>query len=356
MREWKGAWQNGRYWALAIALAAVLGLSAPEVQARGNDEIALHTNAGTVQQRYLVPGGKSLGIAIETDGLVVVGTSDLGVDASPARLAGLESGDIITEANGVALRSADDLAQVLRAGEQASLQVVNDHKMRTVQLTPASDPRDGSPRIGAWVRSSTAGVGTLTYVDPLTGEFAALGHPIADIDTGILLPVAEGEIYNSRIAQINPSKRGQPGEIVGDFLGEESAIGSVHLNSDYGVFGDSYTGSLNELPYSKGLPVAERSQVRTGEAQLLTTLDDEIRAYDCEIEHIDSDDRHDTRSMVVRITDKELLSRTGGIVQGMSGSPIVQNGKLVGAVTHVLVNDPTRGYGIFIENMLEAAE
>ena len=335
-------------WVLASALALALAL--------GNGwDARPGVHASAESDRILIPGGKTVGIAIETEGLVVVGTSDLGMNASPARLAGLNSGDIITEINGVQVRSAEDLKHLLRAGESAAVQVVRGDEARSLTITPAMDPRDGSARIGAWVRSSTAGVGTLTYVDPVTGEFAALGHPIADADTGVTLPVAEGGIYENRIVQINKSEKGLPGEIVGDFLGEESAIGRVELNSDRGVYGQGYSGDRSEFAYPRGLPVAGSEEVRTGPAQLLTTLQDTIAAYDCEIERIEPGGAKGTRNMVVRITDDKLLAATGGIVQGMSGSPIIQDGKLVGAVTHVLVNDPARGYGIFIENMLDAA-
>ena len=338
-----------RRWVLAAALALLLGLARPGA------ELPAAASAQAASERILVPGGKSVGIAIETEGLVVVGTSDLGINASPARLAGVNSGDIITEINGVQVRTAEDLPALLTAGESAEVLLVRNGEERTVQLTPATDPRDGSARIGAWVRTSTAGVGTLTYVDPASGKFAALGHPISDADTGVTLPVEEGGIYNNHIVQINRSQRGLPGEIVGDFLGEDSAIGQVTSNGEKGIYGSDYSGNLEEMLYPGGLPAVDRSQVHTGSAQILTTLEDEIRAFDCEIEYIDPDPRQDTRSMVVRVTDEELLRVTGGIVQGMSGSPIIQDGKIVGAVTHVLVNDPTRGYGIFIENMLEAA-
>ena len=303
----------------------------------------------------LIPGGKSVGIAIETDGLVVVGASDLGNSASPARQAGLKPGDIITRVNGQDVHTAEELAQHLRADEAANITVQRGEETLEMQLVPACDPRDGSARIGAWVRSSTAGVGTLTYVDPKTGEFAALGHAISDIDTGVTLPVAEGGIYESRIVQINRGEKGMPGEIVGDFIGAAEEIGEITDNNDFGIYGTSYGGDVQDLPFEEGLPIATRSQLHKGEAQLLTTLDEEIQAFDCEIEHIERTDHAGMRSFVVHITDEELIGRTGGIVQGMSGSPIIQDGKLVGAVTHVMVNDPTRGYGIFIENMLEAA-
>ena len=307
------------------------------------------------EARRLIPGGQSVGIAIETQGLLVVGTSDLGQSASPARLAGLDSGDVITRVDGNEVYTASELSALLREGEPAAVTVVRDGEERTLTLTPAADPRDGRARIGAWVRSSTAGVGTLTFVDPQTGAFGALGHAISDVDTGIMLPVAEGGMYESAVVEVRRSERGAPGEIVGDFLTEEKQIGCVTRNCDCGVFGDNYTGDLADALYPDGLPVGARSQLHTGDAQILTTVDEYVQAYDCEIERLESESGAGTRSMVLHITDPALLARTGGIVQGMSGSPIIQDGKLVGAVTHVFVNDPTRGYGIFIENMLDAA-
>ena len=307
------------------------------------------------EERTLIPGGKSVGIAIETDGLVVVGTSDLGQAASPAERAGLRAGDVITAVNGVEVSSSEELSAQLEAGTAAELQVERSGSALNLTLTPEADPRDGELRIGAWVRTSTAGVGTLTYVDPEDMRFGALGHAISDVDTGITLPVADGGLFESEVVQINPGKRGAPGEIVGDFLSQEAQIGAITTNCDRGIYGDSYSGDIAELPYPEGLPVATRSQLHTGAAQILTTLDDAVGAYDCEIERIEADGNASGRSFVLHVTDPELIERTGGIVQGMSGSPIIQDGKLVGAVTHVLVNDPTRGYGIFIENMLDAA-
>lgn len=346
-----GVWRHGL---LALALAAVLALGSPEL-ANVHLADAAQASANVEGERRLIPGGKSLGIAIETEGLVVVGTSDLGLNASPARLAGLNAGDVITRINEQTVRTPDDLALLLHAGEAATVQVVRGEGEKTFTLTPCTDPRDGTARIGAWVRCSTAGVGTLSYVDPENGQFAALGHAISDVDTGVTLPVAEGEIYNSRIVQIHRSQKGSPGEIVGDFLGETESIGEVTVNCETGIFGQNYGGEIDELLYPEGLPVAKRAEVHTGYAQLLTTLDDTVCAFDCEIERIEPDGRSNTRSMVLHITDPELIARTGGIVQGMSGSPIIQDGKIVGAATHVFVNDPTRGYGIFIENMLDAA-
>lgn len=306
-------------------------------------------------ERILIPGGKSVGIAVKTEGLVVAGVSDITGGAGPARKAGIRSGDIITTVDGIDVYSAEDFTALLTAGKPVRLTVIRGGEARSVTLTPAGDPRDGTVRIGAWVRSGTAGVGTLTYIDPETMEFGALGHAIADADTGVTLPVAEGGLYNSRIAQINRGRRGAPGEIVGDFIMDAQQIGDVERNTDLGLFGSNYSEETDDLPYPEGLPAATRSQTHTGSAQILTTVGDRAEAFDCEIEHVEESNGQPMRSLVVRVTDPELIARTGGIVQGMSGSPIIQDGRLVGAVTHVFVNDPERGYGICIEDMLAAS-
>ena len=306
------------------------------------------------EERTVIPGGQSVGIAIDTEGLIVVGTSDLGRSASPARLAGLNSGDIITRVNGRSVRTARDLAELLKAGETATITVMRDDAERTLTITPIVDPRDGSLRIGAWVRSSTAGVGTLTFVDPTTGSFGALGHAISDVDTGVTLPVADGGLYESRVVEVRRGERGAPGEIVGDFLTEEKQIGEIAVNCDYGIYGTDYSGDMSDSLYPDGLPVGTRAQMHVGAAQILATVDDRVRAYDCEIEHLEPEGGEAMRSIVVHVTDEELIARTGGIVQGMSGSPIIQDGRIVGAVTHVFVNDPTRGYGVGIETMLDS--
>ena len=306
------------------------------------------------EEKILVPGGKSVGIALETAGLIVIGTSDIGANASPAGEAGLRPGDIITHVDGAAVSDAQQLTSMLAGRSEAVLTVSRDGEAMEVSVEPVSDKRDNTSKIGAWVRSSTAGVGTLTYIDPEDGSFAALGHPISDMDTGVVMPVKLGGLYENEIVEIHAGESGAPGEIVGDFFTNERMIGEVTQNTQLGIYGKGYSADYNELIYPEGLPVASRDEVKVGPAQILTTVDEEVQAFDCEIERADAG-KMQPRPIVVHITDEELLSKTGGIVQGMSGSPIIQDGKLVGAVTHVLVNDPTRGYGIFIENMLEAA-
>ena len=269
-------------------------------------------------ERRLIPGGQSVGIAIDTRGVVVVGGSD---------------------------SAALD-------GETVTLDVLRDGRTMTRDVIPALDGRDGVWRLGAWVRDSTAGVGTLTFIDPETGLYGALGHAITDADTSVTLPVGVGELYDNRVVDVTPSKKGRPGEVTGDFVFDPQVIGTVERNAPQGIFGHA-EGDGDSL-YPEGLPAAHRSELRAGAASLITTVDGAGPAeYACEIVRLTGE--AGPRSMVIRITDPVLLERTGGIVQGMSGSPILQDGRLVGAVTHVMVNDPTMGYGICIETMLDAA-
>ena len=306
-------------------------------------------------ERVLVPGGQSVGVAMTTGGVVVVGNSDLGKTPSPARLAGLRSGDVIQCVNGVDISGAAQLSDCLKDGGTAHLQVLRDGSVMECDVTPARDARDGRYRLGAWVRDSTAGVGTLTFYDPRDGAFGALGHAITDIDTGVVMPVGEGEIYENRVVDVTPSKGGAPGELTGDFLGQTEALGSVARNCEYGIFGRAATPIENAL-YPEGLPAATRGQIHPGAATLLTTVDDGgVGEYACEIVRLSDAVQPAARAMVVRVTDPELLRKTGGIVQGMSGSPLIQDGRIIGAVTHVMVNDPTMGYGICIESMLDSA-
>ena len=211
--------------------------------------------------------------------------------------------------------------------------------------------------MGVWVRQSTAGVGTLTFYDPESHGYGALGHAITDVDTGIAFPVGEGAVYENEVVQITRGAEGRPGELTGAFFEQEVVLGEIERNTDYGIFGGAEDALTDGALYPEGLPVGTRSDIHTGSAQILTTLDGgKVEAFDCEIEKLYDQSEPATRSMVVRITDPELLERTGGIVQGMSGSPILQDGRIVGAVTHVFVSDPTRGYGVYIEWMLDAAQ
>lgn len=307
-------------------------------------------------QRVLVPGGQSVGVALRTGGVVVVGNSDLGRTPSPARLAGLKSGDVIRRVDGAEVTGAAQLSASISGGDVARLEVLRDGNVVKCDVTPAQDERDGQYRLGAWVRDSTAGVGTLTYYDPATDGFGALGHAITDVDTGVVMPVGEGEIYNNRVVAVKPSREGAPGELTGDFLGETEALGEVTGNTDVGIFGTADAPMENGL-YPEGLPAADRSQIHPGAASLITTVDGTTPAeYACEVVRLSEKANPGARAMVIRVTDPVLLEKTGGIVQGMSGSPLIQDGRIIGAVTHVMVNDPTMGYGILIETMLKQGD
>lgn len=300
--------------------------------------------------KVLIPGGQAVGVAIHTQGVVVVGTSDgAGLEA------GLRAGDVLLSINGRPLDSADVLTETVNAaaGQPLSIELTRGGKQQTVLASPRFDESSRTWRLGVWVRDSTAGVGTLTFYDPATGGYGALGHAITDSDTGLMLPVREGDLMDAAIVSVRRGQRGMPGELKGSFLREQIGLGSVRKNSAAGIFGRMEKAPENAL-YPAGLPVGGKTDVHTGEATILSTVDGKnMVEYTVEITQVNRG--NEQKSLVLHVTDARLLEKTGGIVQGMSGSPIIQDGKIIGAVTHVFVNDPARGYGIFIENMLDAA-
>ena len=308
----------------------------------------------TAQGRMLIPGGQLVGVAVKTDGLVYVGASDLGSSPSPARLSGLKSGDVITKINGKPIKGVRSLTDNVLPGTENTLEVMRGGKPLSLRLTPATDPRDGKTKIGAWVRESVAGLGTLTYIDPQTGEFAALGHSISDPDANISVPIAGGQLLEAKFTGVIKGEKGAPGELSGAFLNDGAVLGEIKENAQSGIKGTFTKANLSDYVYSGPIETADKSEVKTGHAEILSTVTGTgVEVYGIDI--IAVDDSENERNFLIQVTDQALLNQTGGIVQGMSGSPIIQNGKLIGAVTHVLVNDPTRGYGIFIENMLDAA-
>ena len=347
----------GQDGASSLSLTAGDETGTAEVVFRLLGLVPVKTMTVTVEQpRMLVPGGRSLGVALETAGLMVVGSSDLGTSASPAQKAGIRPGDVILSVDGTPVADAAALSERISAGKTARIEVDREGETLCFEVTPQEDPRDQQARLGVWVRASTAGVGTLTYYDPETGGFGALGHAITDVDTGVAFPVGDGAVYENEVVQITRGAKGAPGELTGEFFEQENMLGGIERNTDFGIFGQAEGDLIDGGLYPEGLPVGLRSEIHTGDAQILTTIDGEnVEAFDCEIERLYGQTSPETRSMVVHVTDPELLERTGGIVQGMSGSPIIQDGKLVGAVTHVFVSDPTRGYGVYIEWMLDAA-
>jgi stage IV sporulation protein B len=309
------------------------------------------------------PGGQPVGVKLNTKGVLVVALSDIegvnGKTASPAANAGVQIGDSIIRINDNEINHAEDVTRFVNREKNSEitlkLQRKNNSSFFEVKVKPALDSTDGKQKIGLWVRDSTAGVGTLTLYDDKTKKFAALGHPITDADTGTVLNVNNGVIISSNIVSIKKGTRGNPGELRGLFIDENKIKGQIIKNTECGIFGNG-TKSLINSKFNKPMKVGLRNEIKVGKAQILTTVNgSEPELFEIEIQKLLSQSTSGSKSMIIKITDPRLLEKTGGIVQGMSGSPIIQNNKIVGAVTHVLINKPDVGYGIYIEWMLKDA-
>lgn len=302
------------------------------------------------------PGGQPIGVKLNTKGVLVVGLSDLegekGKITSPAAVAGIELGDSILEINGENIESGENISSIISKSNGEVLKVKVERKDKIIEKeVKAKKTKEGNYKIGLWVRDSTTGVGTLTFYDDKTKTFAALGHPITDIDTGITLKVDKGEIVPSSIISIKKGLKGNPGELKGIFLEDKDPIGNIKNNTECGIFGNVNNNIIYD--YNRKMKVALRDEIKEGPAYILTTIQGERpKKYSINIEKLLPQGEAGPKSMLIKVTDKELLNKTGGIVQGMSGSPIIQNDKIVGAVTHVLINKPDTGYGIYIEWML----
>jgi len=308
----------------------------------------------------IYPGGQPIGVKLNTKGVLVVALSDLDNGnskvASPAALAGIEIGDSIIKINGEIINNSEQISRVINSSDGGNITIEIERKGEKLTKTvkPVKSLPDNYYKVGLWVRDSTAGVGTLTFYDEKSGIFGALGHPITDIDTGTILSVNSGEIVSSSINSLRKGTRGNPGELRGIFVNEDLILGNINKNTECGIFGKSNTKLINK--YNKPLPIAMQSEIKEGPAQILTTINgEEPSLYDVKIQKLLPQDSPGSKSMLICITDPILLEKTGGIVQGMSGSPIIQNGKIIGAVTHVLINKPDTGYGIYIEWMLKEA-
>ncbi len=306
------------------------------------------------ESEKLVPCGIPFGIKLFTDGIMVVKTDSVTVNNktyNPAREAGIEVGDIITHINSEKVTYTEDLSVTINEsdGKPISLSIIRDEKKISKTIIPV-DSGDGCYKIGLWVRDSSAGIGTMTFYHEKSKAFGGLGHGICDVDTGELMPLSKGEVTGAVIDSVTKGKNGCAGTLNGHHT-DNGLDGCIVNNSESGVFGYLDNNPTNQ----KAIPIAYKQQIKTGKAQIICTVDNTTSYYDVEIESVNFNSKAKTKNIVIEITDKELLSKTNGIVQGMSGSPIIQNNKLVGAVTHVFVNEPTKGYGIFIENMLESA-
>lgn len=302
----------------------------------------------------LVPAGTPFGVKMFTQGAMIVGFEQIVTasgTASPGKEAGLKTGDLLQKVNGKTVSRNEEVAFLLQSqgSEPSVLEVLRGKETLSITLTPVL-AADGTYKSGVWIRDSAAGIGTLTFIDPETSTFAGLGHAICDVDTGDILSVGSGEICKVNIHNIHKGKAGLPGELQGVFDGSP-AIGSIEQNNETGVYGELFPQTQKEA-----VPLARQQEIKVGPAVVLCTLDgDQTEAYNIVIKSIDYNTETKTQNMVIEVTDERLLARTGGIVQGMSGTPILQNGKLIGAVTHVFVNDPTKGYAIFAENMFDEA-
>ncbi len=301
------------------------------------------------EKSYVYLGGFPLGFTINCSGVIVVAISN---DNS----GNLKEGDIIIEIEGEKVSSASQILTIINtekyAGKTLNIKYIRDGETKSTTLKPIYDKVQKFYKLGVWIRDNAAGVGTITYIRKDNLRFGALGHPVCDIDTGSLLPANDGNIFKCNIVGVKRGVKGNAGELKGLFLRSGSVLGTLDKNNEYGVYGNFDKDFINSYG-REVVQVADRGEVKCGKAKIRCTVDGTVpKDYDIEIVKTYFQSSKSNKSMFIRVTDKELLSKTGGIVQGMSGSPIIQNGKLVGAVTHVFVSDPTKGYGIYADWMI----
>lgn len=313
-------------------------------------------NIQVIGETELIPAGIPIGLYVETDGLMVIGVGEFegenGIHCCPSKYV-LKSGDYILECNDEAVTDKETFIRDIEAsyGQEVVLKIQRNGRVQKVSIKPEKNSA-GDYKIGVWVRDNAQGVGTLTYIDA-NGNFGALGHGVTDVDTSTLMEVEDGTLYRTEIISIKKGKAGTPGEMTGMIVySEDQILGDIHYNGVEGVFGECNEEAY-DLCAEKPIPIGLKQEIKTGHAEVICTVDGTTERYSVEITHVQMDHNNVNRGIELQVTDPELLEKTGGIVQGMSGSPIIQDGKIIGAVTHVLVNDPTRGYGIFIEEMLE---
>ncbi|WP_147533897.1 SpoIVB peptidase [Bacillus marasmi] len=341
-----------------------------EANEQGNDEMVLHlagipikkVDVNVLKNFRVIPGGQSIGVKLNTVGVLVVGHHQVDTQTgkvSPGELAGIKVGDIITQINGKPIEKMTDVAPYVQDSGKSGLPldiVVNrENEKINTQLKPMRDKDEQTYKLGLYIRDSAAGIGTMTFYHPGTHKYGALGHVISDMDTKKPIVVEDGQIVRSTVTSIEKGSNGDPGEKLARFSTDREVIGNINRNSPFGIFGELNKDIQNGV-MDKPLPIALSHQVKEGPAQILTVVDnDKVDLFDIEIVSTIPQKFPATKGMVIKVTDPKLLEKTGGIVQGMSGSPIIQNGKVIGAVTHVFVNDPTSGYGVHIEWMLNEA-
>lgn len=313
-------------------------------------------NVQVVDEMHVAVLGSPFGMKIYTEGVLVIDTTDVVTDngmVNPALKSGIKKGDYIISVDGVEISTNEDLSAIVEKseGKKMNFLVKRGNKKLNIPVSAVLSKETGNYKIGIWIRDSSAGIGTLTFYSPSTGIVCGLGHGICDDDTGSLLKIDTGKIVSAEILSVEKGTTGSPGELKGRFGSKN--LGGIDLNCNMGV----YSELEGEIDNSNLAEIALKQEIKNGKAQIICTVEgDTPKAYECEIAIRTSAFISKTQNMIVTVTDEKLLDTTGGIVQGMSGSPLLQNGKLIGAVTHVLVDDPTKGYAIFAENMLETAQ
>lgn len=333
----------------AQAASSAVVLDLPRVQSAAAPAAALEAG------HKVIPLGRAVGIKLFSDGVLVVGLSDLETQAgsiSPGRRCGLKAGDIITHINGQEVDTIEEVQAILKedGAQPLTLQACRSGKAMQLSVQAVANEQ-GTYQLGVWLRDSMAGIGTMTFYDPDSRLFAALGHGINDVDTSLLMPLETGNIMYASVSDVKKGTSGDPGELHGSFDVCRD-LGTLYANTQRGIYGVLTCDDFDSD--SQAVEVASRDQVKVGPAVILSNISGEtVEEYTIEITHVYPESAGETRNLMIQVTDPKLLEQTGGIVQGMSGSPILQDGRLVGAVTHVLINDPSRGYGILAENMVE---
>lgn len=316
------------------------------------------TEVKVLKTKEVIPCGLPIGIYVKTEGMLVLDTQILsckdGLNYEPAKNI-VKAGDYILQVNGKQVDGKEEFRKLVTdsEGKDMKLLINRDGKKFQVSVTPIMT-KEGTYKLGIWVRDDTQGLGTLTYISG--NKFGALGHGISDMDTGTRMEIEGGSLYEARILSVQKGEKGNPGELVGQVrYGENQYLGTIDKNTGFGIYG-TLAKPLSGFSRKQSIPIGLKQEVKPGKAKVRVVLDGVSKDYDIVIEKVDGSNKNIKKGMVLRITDKELLQKTGGIVQGMSGSPIIQNGKFIGAITHVFVDDPTRGYGVFAETMLTEAD
>ncbi len=354
----------------SIAVERKGKLVALEAKEPGKNEMVLElagfpvkkVDVNVLKDFRVMPGGQSIGVKLNTIGVLVVGHHQVQAEegkVSPGEKAGVQKGDIITEINGSQIEKLADVGEIVKKagqdGKPLDLVLKRENEKIKARIQPKKDVHESIYKLGLYIRDSAAGIGTMTFYHPESKKYGALGHVISDMDTKKPIVVEDGQIVRSTVTSIEKGGKGDPGEKLARFSSDREIIGNIKRNSPFGIFGELNKDIKNGV-FDRPLQIALSHQVKEGPAKILTVVNnDEVKLFDIEIVSTIPQKFPATKGMVIKVTDPELLEKTGGIVQGMSGSPIIQDNKLIGAVTHVFVNDPTSGYGVHIEWMLNEA-